>query len=238
MCMPESVANCRKLGIIRLMNKTLLIGGVVILLLAGVGGFLVMNQSKTPASSNTTATETSVMASGDAMQKTSLKSLMSLGQNQMCTFSDAEGASSGTMYIGSGKSSGDFESSINGVATTSHMVNDGVSVYFWTEGQTQGFKVSLATLDSFSGGTGTQTQKSFDVDKQVDYSCRPWGVDASKFTVPADVTFSDFSNIAIPSVVAFPSAVEDAVDPAIACKTCDTLPTEAAAQCRSALNCN
>ena len=173
------------------MNKTLIIAIVaVVLLLLGVGGFLLMSQSK-PATRNTVSVSPSSSESPNTTQKTSLKSLMSLGANQTCTFTDAATGSSGTMYIGRGTARGDFQSTVSGRTTMSHMINDGTVVYVWMDGQAQGFKSSLDAIEKLSGSA----QNTVNVNAEVDYSCTPATPDAAKFTVPTDVTFSDFSNL-------------------------------------------
>lgn len=169
------------------MNKALLVG-LGLLVLVGVGGYLILSQRSTSSLPQET---TSSQSTPLAMEKKSLRDLMSIGQSQQCTFTDPESGSLGTMYIGTGDTRGDFVSEANGQTVNSHIISDDTSVYFWTDGQTQGYRASFDAMESVAGGTGVQ--KTVDVNKQVDYSCAPWVIDSAMFEMPAAVTFSDFS---------------------------------------------
>ena len=48
-------------------------------------------------------------------------------------------------------------------------------------------------FDRVTAGTSGQANASVDLNQQVDYSCKPWRADNSKFTVPSSVTFTDLS---------------------------------------------
>lgn len=211
------------------MNKNILIGvGVVILL--GIGGYVLMNRpAVNPAPLPSSPSNN---AASDTTEKKSLRDLMSMGANQMCTFTDAESNSSGTMYIGSGDMRGDFVSQSQGSTFTSHLIAAGNDVYMWFEGQTTGFKTSMTDLDNISG-MGTDDEKTVDVNKQVDYSCGPWAVDRSTFDLPAGITFTDFGEMMDESMRENGAMMETEVS----CQACDSLPSEAQAQCRAALGC-
>ena len=220
------------------MNKNLLIGiGAVILL--GIGAFMLMNRPDVnPAPSPDSQMDNNGAAT---MEKKSLRDLMSLGANQMCMFTDTESNSSGTMYIGSGDMRGDFISQSQGSTFTSHLVAAGNDVYMWFEGETAGFKTSLTDLDNISG-MGTNDEKTVDVNKQVNYSCSPWTVDRSKFSLPAGITFTDFGEMMIDESMTENGAMmesdeEGTIDQKTACQACESVPVEAQAQCREALGC-
>ena len=116
----------------------------------------------------------------DKETKGSLRSLLALGKNTMCTFTSVveNSTSSGTVYIAAdGPMSGDFSSQTSSGNITSHMIMKGGTSYVWSG--TQG-----AT-------TSSNTNQSVDLDAQVDYDCKNWTLDNSKFTVPTNVNFVD-----------------------------------------------
>lgn len=126
--------------------------------------------------------------------KGSLRSLLGLGQNSMCTFSSTVGdtTSSGTFYIASdGDMSGKFEIKTGTQATiTSNMiVKDDVS-YVWSGNQ--GAKMNVAELKADTKTEGVQGGGEYvDLDAEMDYDCSSWVRDDSKFIVPSTVNFMD-----------------------------------------------
>ncbi|MDP9249019.1 MAG: hypothetical protein M3M85_00705 [bacterium] len=125
--------------------------------------------------------------------KGSLRSLMGMGKNVMCTFESTSGgtASSGTVYIAAnGAMRGDFKAA----GLTSSMITKDGYMYGWTGGG-QGVKIKMDAQAQASAAADASAQaevnKSVDLDSQVDYSCSAWSMDASKFTLPAGVEFVD-----------------------------------------------
>ncbi len=124
--------------------------------------------------------------------KGSIRALLALGKNTMCTFTSTAGGvnSSGTTYIGSnGDMSGNFSSTTSSGTVASHMVmKDGMS-YAWSGNQ--GVKMNVAEMNANSATTSNG--QSVNLDSQVDYKCEPWVRDESKFALPTSVTFMDLS---------------------------------------------
>lgn len=181
------------------MNKKILI--VVVVLLLVVGGYFFMKGQKggTPAGTQGT-TETS---SGGLK---SLKDLIASGVAQKCTFStsDTSGVSEGTTYVAGGKMRGDFTSTVSGKTTKSHMIADGKTTYIWVDGEKTGFKTTFEeTATAKPEGTqvseGTASGGGVDLNQKTDYKCSTWITDSSQFTPPADVKFTDFSQMFNPS---------------------------------------
>jgi uncharacterized protein YxeA len=222
------------------MNKNILIIIIVILLLGG-GGFLFLNRSQTKPQSFTTKISNSPTNISTSKQKKSLRDLMFLAGNQQCTFFDKEAGSSGTVYAKSGNVRGDFQSQVNGKSTITRMIEDGTYIYFWTEGETKGYKASLAVIEKMSAGAVQQYQsQAFDMKKQADYSCSPWGVDSSKFVVPTSVEFTDYTSMMQNAVSVTEKNTTSNVTQgsSSACAACDSVPEAAKAQCKAALKCN
>ncbi len=135
-----------------------------------------------------------VNANVNAKAKGSLRSLLGLGQNTMCTFSSTDGdtTSSGTVYIAAdGDMSGQFEikSGTKTTFTSSMIVKDDIS-YVWSGGQGAKMNVSELKGDT-SAQVGGGAGEYVDLDAQADYDCSAWVRDESKFAVPSTVNFID-----------------------------------------------
>jgi hypothetical protein len=212
------------------MKKGLLAAIVGIILAAGVGFYVLNLRSSAPSGTNTATQD-----SGDSsMQKSSLRALMGSGKNQSCTYTDESG-NSGTMYLSGSKVRSDFESTVNGTVTASHMFSDGTSMYIWSDGTEGGMMMKLDAAAQTQ--PGSEQQKSVDVDKQLDYSCAPWVADPALLTYPQDLEFTDFSAMMQPTGVTIDKDTPVSLDKESQCASCDSLNEEAAAQCRQALGC-
>lgn len=217
---------------------------VVILAIAvlGIGAFVVLNKPQTTGNS-------SVPANSQAEDKSGQKSIaemLALGTNLECTLSDATGTS-GTVYVQNESTlRGDFVSAPGATAQNSHVILKDREIYVWTDSSTTGFKASLAeTNTSFaqlkdyaSGPIGD----SVDVNSKVDYDCKNWAYDDSKFTLPSGVDFQDFTGLVNNIKNEAESTSPNTMTPeqkSYACQSCDSLPTEEAqTMCRESLGCN
>lgn len=218
------------LVIIALMNKNLLIVvGIGLAVALGVGGFFLLS-NKTDTGESVSNSEQTTSEAPDSLRK-----LLSLTNGQECSFKDEEG-NEGTIYGSSGKVRGDFVSNVNGTVTNNHMIISGQDMYFWYDGAESGFKTSLET---YEGSGESNSQKSVDLDKKVDYDCKNWREDASKFTLP-EMDFMDYSSL-LPSElpVSTPETrtQENSEDGGDACSACDSLSGEAKTQCLQVLGC-
>ncbi len=168
----------------------------------------------------------------------SLKDLLENTGSQQCTFThDLDGTtSSGTVYIANKQMRGDFVSVVNGQNTNSHMIVKDDTIYVWTETMKQGFKF---TVDKATEASVNANQKNVDINQKLDYDCGSWTPDASKFALPTDIEFKDFSTM-IPSGMNINTSAQGSgsVDmKKMQCATCDQVPTESRAQCKQALGC-
>ncbi len=215
------------------MKNTPLIIGVIILILLAIGGYLYMNKSQSPLS----------MTGGENTQRggmKSLKELMMMGQNQMCTFSyaDDNGSSEGTSYIAGGKVRTDFSGTDqDGKSYNGSMISDGTYAYTWTSYSPEGMKMKITdettqTVEDVKDDAQKNPNQYVDPDAKVDYKCQGWSVDESKFTPPADITFTDFS--ALQEQMQQQTGSSGAQDK---CAACDSLTGEAQTACKSALGC-
>lgn len=206
------------------MNKKVITAVVIVLVLL-LGGFLYMRKgSSLVAPQVQTANQTPVNPA------TTLRDLISKGIAQSCTFTANN--TQGTVYVAGNKVRGDFNSTIDGKVTASHMIVDSNTSYLWMDGTSRGIKMSFdpnAQPSATPGASG-----SFDAAATMNYKCSAWITDASKFTFPAGVTFTAFS---LPSAAPAKTTGTSGGSNSSQCSYCDSLSGDAKAQCMSALNC-
>jgi hypothetical protein len=197
------------------MKRNIIIGGVLILLVIGVGGYMATKVTKdaltteerspnleTAPENATTPTPEDETTTG----KGSLLGLLALGRSQECTFVVR---TDGMVQEGTAFYDGDnarVDTLIKGAATediASYMIMDKRSstMYIWGSAQgDQGIKMTLPS----EGDTTTvpmnnpQTPTSVPTvtpDMGVDYTCKPWRVDGSVFVPPATIEFMDMSEL-------------------------------------------
>lgn len=172
------------------MSKQAIIAGVVVIILILGAGFFLM-RSKSPKTENETAS-TSEKINSQAETTGSIKGLLGAGKNVTCKITYPDNSGSGTIYVSGKKFSGDFTMTVDGKTTQGNMLSDGEFMYSWTG--TAGMKFKLDAVPSPSASASGQSQGA-DLDKQVSMNCSNWNVDNSKFTPPADVKFTDFSQM-------------------------------------------
>lgn len=93
---------------------------------------------------------------------------------------------SGTLYVANTRARGNFTGVVGGQTTMTSMIDNGLNLYLWTNGNTKGLKLS-ATLSA--SGSAAATNGGVDPAAQLDYDCYPWTADMAQFTLPAGVTF-------------------------------------------------
>ncbi len=189
-----------------------------------------------------TAATVETSAPTSATQTLSLKGLMGMSGNQTCTFDDSTSGSSGSVYISSGKMRGDFSAKKDTTETTSHVLSDGTTMYMWSDNQTKGFKVALSSMEKMQASiTGTPgSTNTVDVNREANYHCSGWNVDASKFTVPATITFTDYSQMMENAGKMMTTGVPTGAmmqNNAAACAACNNLTGAAQTSCKTALKC-
>ena len=221
------------------MNNGLILGVIAIAVVAvgGVGAYMVLGNNALDAPEEQAKEASDVAMSNDA--PSSLRDLMSFANNQECSFTDDESASSGTVYAGDGKVRGDFNSTVDGTTTVSHVYSDGTDMYVWFDGGEGGFRGNLDDIQQASAQFEGSDTKTLDPDKQVDFSCQSWTVDSSRFELP-DIEFTDYGQMmeSLPSGITSDTngevSTEELTDQ---CSACDSLPGDAATQCRQLLSC-
>jgi hypothetical protein len=222
------------------MNKGALIGIIVaVMIMFFAGGYFMLNRTSTKSPSLPVVTEMS--NEQPRIVSTSLQELLKANTNQTCSFSDNETGNNGMMYFGSGKMRGDFTAQVEGKSVLSHMMSDGLTMYMWMDDGSTGFKTDLTKFEE--AGTNSNVPNSIDLNKQIDYDCSSWSVDASMFIVPTDREFTDLTEMMEKSAEMMKGvtiAVEQnsESDKSSQCAACNSLSGEAKTQCLQVLSCN
>lgn len=133
--------------------------------------------------------------------KGSLKSLLGMGKDTECTIeNNAENYSSkGTVYVSNrNEMRGDFLAIVQGRNIDSHMIMKDEVMYSWSG--SQGSKMSIKGMQMLKEGEISDSYKnmgqgSMDLSNQVNYSCKNWSYDSSKFTLPTEVKFTDVNEL-------------------------------------------
>ncbi len=131
-----------------------------------------------------TAQRTTVPAPAPAKASgvTPLSYIFSLKQSLVCSIRTT-GTSiqrSGTMYIADGEMRANF--------TSSSMIDDGTYLYVWQGGASKGLKLLAA---SSASGSAIASNGGFDPSTPLSFACNSWTKNASLFTPPASVSFSN-----------------------------------------------
>lgn len=171
------------------MEPKTLIGIVVAIAVVGGGIWYVSGQKAEAPADGEPVTGAEETADGSG----TLADLMKRSGSYKCTVevkptqANANTESSGTVYVGNGKMRGDFSTvvaAMGGKKVESHMLTTDGYVYTWSDMMPQGMKIQVDT----TGEVATQT--GMDANAAVDYHCSPWTVEASRFTVPTNITFT------------------------------------------------
>ena len=192
------------------MNTPQLLIIVVAVVVIGGGAWLLL-QPEEEMSPSTDATDTSAVSDTDEMESVesssftgsdTLAALMQLGASVRCDFvsTDEDGTDSeGTFYTDQSRFRVDAETSTDGETYVSHMINDDERVYVWGETPEGMMGITFSGEDmeptepeSYELPAGSD-EEYVDMSQRVAYDCGRWNVDASVFTPPSDVEFSDMN---------------------------------------------
>lgn len=211
------------------MNTKVLVG-VVAIIIIGASAYMVWGRGGTGGYG-----PTSTVPVGGGSQ--SIQQLVAIGNPVTCTFSTttANGAESGTIYIANGMVAGDFTATApSGGAIDAHMIMRDQTNYTWTSASTQGFKSTVS-----ASSTSSSQSQGVDYSAQMNYSCQAWNADASKFNLPANISFMTTASYTAPAQGAGATGAGgySTQGTAAQCAACDQLTGAQKAQCLAALNC-
>lgn len=164
----------------------------------GGGTYLVINNK----TSTEVATEESVDSESETNEiftggESSLRGLMSLGQNIQCDFTsyteETGGSVAGTVYVSGERIRGDFDMEQADATLASHLIVNGDQIYAWTVSPqgTHAYTFMLAEAND-----PEERSNSFvSLDDRVTYTCRAWEVQASKFELPGGIEFTSMEHL-------------------------------------------
>jgi hypothetical protein len=170
------------------MNSNTIIGIVVgVIVVLGAGYYLFTNMG----SSAVENTEQGAAVEQSSDKKMAFADFVKQGGSYKCTVTQSfEGTQTqGTTYIDNGKIRGEYTAQVQGMSIdAAFIVKDGYT-YSWSSAMpNMGFKVKVDETAGDTGATASGTY-SYNGDQIGDYNCESWTADASKFALPAGVTF-------------------------------------------------
>jgi hypothetical protein len=206
----------------------IIVAVVVLILLAAGAGFMMLSSKAKPQTQTQTQTNNTQTAQPQTVKRNAVRgtilSLLDGGQSVSCTVTLPDNKGAGTFYVASSKKfAGDITSKgTDGKDIETHMVSDGTYVYIWSAAMPMGIKMNLSAAKN--AANNAQTNQAINMNQNVDMQCGSWSVDDSKFTVPSDVKFSDFSNL-LPQGQGAPKTVAPSVPGAqTGSSPCDQVP--------------
>lgn len=169
------------------------IAALILLLVAGGAYFLSQNKTTSPT------TDSSKEQTTTESKSSSLLDLLSSGKSQRCTFktTTSTGLTEGTFYIASTKVRGDIKTTVNAKTQEMSLIRDGDMNYIWGSslGSNTGIKMKVSLEDV---SKNQQASGFIDPSNKLDYNCMPWTTDASLFTPPANIKFTDMTSLVAP----------------------------------------
>lgn len=218
-----------------------IIAGVVVLVLLIAGGYYftkTKNTSNNEVESNTSSVQSD---SQETQQTGSLKSLLAGNGNRKCTYKTVQQGyvSEGTFYVANGKMRGDISTTTGGRTTNAHMITKDSTSYMWTDGSDMAFKMAYDPSDVKPSGStdASASQQAVDLNKDYDFDCSSWSVDASQFELPSGITFKELPKMpaGMPENGVVPSSENNIDSKASAELVCNSLSGDAKQQCLKAL---
>ena len=175
------------------MNKKVLAVVVVLLLLAA--GYFLMNKSGSNGGSLVTGTQTQP----GKLSFTSIQDALSRSLSLECTFTDDNGRQTKT-YMKAGAVRTDFTGSK--AEESGSMILKDKKMYSWNDTTKQGFMMQVPDLNitptqnsKTGAGKGTNPADALAMIEKYKSSCKPGTVADSLFTPPAEIKFTDYSNM-------------------------------------------
>lgn len=167
--------------------------------------------------------------------KGSLLDLTKLGKNVTCTFEyqDDSGKSKGVTYVSGNKASSEFELvDTKGETINSYTISDGDWMYMWSSANDQGSKIKISEIESIKNNNSSPSEKTNyeGLKNDVDYKCKIWVPNDSKFSPPTNIIFTDMTDMI--------NKFSDPQNLKNMCGMCNSLEGEEATQCKERLGCN
>ena len=170
----------------------------------------------------------------------SVQDLLTCGKSLKCVYSidNERGKATGVIYVSGNKIRSEVEIVEN--AGKKMEVDSIIAdnwMYTWNSLMSGGTKMNIKEMQSETGEDYSQNENEADkMREEMDYKCRPWIPDNSKFTVPSDVEFRDLTEMM--QGFDIDEAEENAGEAsAKLCEMCEMLTGEARNKCRADMGC-
>ena len=194
------------------MKKALFIIGLSLIATIGLSGcfgpFKKQQQEKQPASQTEDAKTSSSDEQSSSAKATedkeesffgSMQDLITRGKSLKCTYKVKESGNESevVMYISNGNVRTEMEINTDeGETIESNMVIDKDWMYMWNSFTPNGTKMDMRKMPKGEDVTDSDVNKSTaNLAKELDYKCRAWIPNNSKFKVPTDIQFNDITEI-------------------------------------------
>lgn len=217
--------------------------GVFIILAAG-GAFLYSQSKPSVQKPNTTTATEVTKAPENSMAQSTIKDILTSGKSSKCTFTTETDKSqtTGTVYTSGKNARGDFQSTVGGKDTSTHMIRNDDTFYMWGDSIAMGVKMVMSVDDLASKMEGNKDFGSFNPDQQMDIKCATWTQDATLFTPPSNVKFTSIGNMMptgsmMKTSAAPTSAGSGSSDNSNQCNICNSLTGQAKSACVAQFNC-
>lgn len=162
--------------------------GVVIV---AVGWYFIMNPNKGVDVSDNSAVSTSTEQKVDNKSeenKAAFAELIKKGGSLKCAVTESVNGNnvSGILYLNNGMVRGEYSFKIQNMNIDSTFILRDGFTYNWSSAAPTGYKVAVPKVDASAPPVNSNT---FGVNNVSDYKCDTWTAEASKFAVPANITF-------------------------------------------------
>ncbi len=171
------------------MSKIIMI--IVAAAVVAGGGYYFLNSIKNQEAAQSVPVATTTDSTG---KKMAFSAFLKQGGTYKCTTHQTIDGSStvGTIYTDNGMLRGEYSTQVQGMKIdATFVIRDGFTYSWSSVSEGAGIKVKVVDTTEASG-TPKASSYNFNADQIGDYDCVPWKADASKFTLPSNVTFTEF----------------------------------------------
>lgn len=222
-------------------KKILVVACLVMMATVFTGCDLLGGDKNKEGTKEGTGIEQNQESNGDGNYFETMKDLMARGKSMKCTYTqkiDDGGTASGVIYMADKNARTEITVSEKaGHTAKMYAIINKDWVYSWTEGSSTGFKMTTEASELSEKQEETVT----DLSKEIDFECKSWKKDSSKFKTPSNVKFDDMSEM-IKNLgdVNFEEEAKNAEDEGnkFICELCKMVPAEEQAECLGDVVCD
>lgn len=211
-------------------NKFAIIGITiaVLVILGGIGLYLVNNNRSVDESNQIAATE--LHEEQESLEAQSISQLISNGGTIKCSydFEEDKNITSAVIYIDGDRMRADVSTQIDGVDQEISMIRKDDKNYIW--GSAFPDETGLLFESKLNEIGGDENYGDYiDFERKLDINCENWKVEEESFNTPENVEFDDLSGI-------IGEVIRDDIGGDV-CSACNSLSEDAKNTCLTQLNC-